>query len=43
MAAKKIMHGTTCQPGGRTIEVMSKYPEWTAWAVKVLYEAAKVK
>lgn len=35
------MHGTFCYPGGRKIEVMSPHPEWTAWAVRKLDEAAE--
>jgi hypothetical protein len=40
MLKPKIKHGTSCYPGGRSIEVVSDHPEWTAWAVRKLYEAA---
>ena len=35
----KTQYGTRCYPGGRTISVISDYPEWTAWAVEVLRKA----
>lgn len=27
-----IIYGTAVYPGGRTIEINSKHPEWTDWA-----------
>jgi hypothetical protein len=38
---KETLHGTTCYPGGRRIEVMSPHPQWTQWAVDALYKSAK--
>lgn len=40
-AAGRVMHGRTCYPGGRQIEVISPYPDWTQWAVAVLNKAAE--
>ena len=40
MTKEPVMHGTTCYPGGRRIEVSSPFPQWTAWAVEALNKAA---
>jgi len=42
MTHKKIRHGTFCYPGGRSIEIVSDHPQWTAWAVQKLYAAEKL-
>lgn len=39
----KTLHGTTCRPEGREIDVCSRHPEWTKWAVVTLYRGKEAE